>query len=95
MALLTRVPVFDADDRAGIFSVRVYDTETEVIDDVKQEHGIAGMAGPGAAILCYVDDNGRYRGEMRQEGQTKAVCDADDVEALAKWLRAYSHNCKG
>lgn len=93
MTFLTKVPVFDADDLDGIYMVPVYDTESEIIDEVKT-NGIAGIAGPEAAILCYVDDNGKYRGEMRVHGETKAVCDADSLDVLAEWLSIYSHHCK-
>ena len=92
MAFLTKVPVFDADDLDGIYMVPVYDTEAEIIEEVKKR-GIAGIAGPDAAILCYVDDSGKYRGEMRVQGETKAVCDADSLDVLAKWLSSYSHHC--
>lgn len=93
MTFLTKVPVFDADDLAGMYMVPVYDTESEIIDEVMRA-GIAGIAGPEAAILCYLDDNGKYRGEMRVEGETRAVCDVDSLDVLAKWLSQYSHHCK-
>lgn len=95
MAYLSRVPVFDAENRTGIFMVPVYDEETEVINAVRVNgNHIAGMAGPDGAILCYVDDDGAYRGELRIQGDTKAVCDAQQIETLAKWLSSYSHHCK-
>lgn len=95
MAYLTKVPVFDADDRAGSYMVPVYDEETEVINAVRVNgNHMAGIAGPNGAILCYVDDDGRFRGELRVHGETKAVCDAYDIEALARWLSSCSHNCK-
>lgn len=95
MSYLTKVPVLDADNRTGIFMVPVYDTDHEVIETVtvSAQH-MAGIAGPNGAILCYVDDDGRFRGELRVHGETKAVCDAYDIDALARWLSSYSHNCK-
>lgn len=92
MAYIAKVPVFDADNLKGIFMVPVYDTDQEVIDAVKRG-GAAGRVGPGGAILCYIDDDGAYRGELRIQGDTKAVCDAQQIETLAKWLSSYSHHC--
>lgn len=95
MAYLSRVPVSDAENRAGIYMVPVYDEETEVISAVRVNgNHMAGMAGPNGAILCYVDDDGRFRGELRVKRETRAVCDADSLDVLAKWLSSYSHNCK-
>lgn len=96
MAFLTKVPVFDVEDLPGLVTmVPVYDEEHEVLDLMRHGNKAVGMAVVNAAILCYRDEKDAYRGEMRQQGETIAVCDVDSFDAFAKWLRAYSHNCKG